>query len=109
MLVHNDPSSTHISATLELPGIERNDLSIVRQGDTLVVSGERDSPIPTELHPTMVAARYPIREFKYGKYRREVYLTPGTLVSPLSSAYNVSILTSISFPYRAVQHLITQA
>ena len=77
MLLCDDPSSTRICATLELPGLEKDDLVVEREGDRLIVSGERKSPIPPDCDP----ARYPIQEIKYGKYRRAIDLAPGTLVS----------------------------
>lgn len=83
MLVHDDPSSTRISATLELPGLQKNDLVIEREGDKLIVSGERKSPIPADMDPEVAAVRYPVQELKYGRYRRAIDLAPGTLVSPL--------------------------
>jgi HSP20 family molecular chaperone IbpA len=46
--VYDDPQSTRISATLELPGLQKEDLSIDREGDRLIVSGERRSPVPED-------------------------------------------------------------
>jgi len=80
--VSDDPQSTRISATLELPGLQKEDLSIDREGDRLIVSGERRSPVPED--SALAAARYPIQEFKYGKYRRVINLSPGTQASTLS-------------------------
>jgi HSP20 family protein len=80
--VFDDPQSTRISATLELPGLQKEDLSIDRQGDRLIVSGERRSPVPED--SALAAARYPIQEFKYGKYRRVINLSPGTQVSSVA-------------------------
>ena len=75
----DDPQSTRISAILELPGLQKEDLSIDREGDRLIVSGERRSSIPDD--STLAATRYPVQEFKYGKYRRVINLSPGTQVS----------------------------
>ena len=80
----DDPQSTRVSATLELPGLQREDLTIDRQGDRLIVSGERRTPIPDD--STLAAAKYPVQEFKYGKYRRVINLSPGTQVSPFHSS-----------------------
>jgi len=82
MEICDDPQSTRISATLELPGLKREDLTIERQDDRLIVSGERRSPIPAD--STIAAAKYPTQEFKYGKYRRVINLSPGTQPSTLS-------------------------
>jgi HSP20 family protein len=78
----DDPQSSRISATLEVPGLKQEDLTVERQGDKLIVSGERRSPIPSD--PTLASARYPVQEFKYGKYRRVIDLPPGTLRSTVS-------------------------
>jgi len=78
----DDPQSSRISATLEVPGLKQEDLSVERQGDKLIVSGERRSPIPSD--SALAAARYPVQEFKYGKYRRVIDLPPGTLRSTVS-------------------------
>ncbi|KZP29225.1 hypothetical protein FIBSPDRAFT_851585 [Athelia psychrophila] len=103
MLVHDDPSSTRISATLELPGLEKNDLVIDREGDKLIVSGQRKSPIPTDMDPTVAAAQYPVQELKYGKYRRAIDLAPGTLASTLSFMLKDGMLV-ITWPRAAAVH-----
>jgi len=82
MQVLDDQRSSRISATLELPGLQKEDLSIDRQGDRLIVSGERRSPVPDD--STLAAAKYPIQEFKYGRYRRVIDLSPGTQASTVS-------------------------
>lgn len=79
----DDPQSSRISATLEVPGLKESDLNVERHGDRLIVSGERRSPIPSD--SALAAARYPIQEFKYGKYRRVITLPPGTQVRPFYS------------------------
>ena len=79
MQVCDDPQSTRVSATLELPGIPFEDLSIIRQGDRLIVSGERRSPVPEDR--ALAVSKYPVQEFKYGNYRRVIDLSPGTQVS----------------------------
>jgi len=86
----DDPQSTRVSATLELPGLQREDLTIERQGDRLIVSGERRSPIPDD--STLAAAKFPIQEFKYGKYRRVIDLPPGTQASTLSLSLKDGLL-----------------
>lgn len=86
MQVCDDPQSTRVSATLEVPGLQKEDLSIDREGDRLIVSGERRSPMPTD--SAAAAAKYPIQEFKYGKYRRVINLSPGTQVSIVSAFYS---------------------
>lgn len=106
MLVHDDPSSTRISATLELPGLQKDDLVVEREGDRLIISGERKSPIPVDLDPAVATARYPVQELKFGKYRRAIDLAPGTLVStPLSSAFYESLLTTVVLGYRPALYL----
>jgi len=80
--VCDDPQLTRMSATLELPGLQREDLTIDREGDRLIVSGERRSPVPDD--STLAGIKYPVQEFKYGRYRRVINLSPGTQASTLS-------------------------
>jgi len=95
MQMCDDPQSTRLSATLELPGIQREDLTIDRQGDRLVISGERRSPVPDD--SALAASKYPVQEFKYGRYRRVINLSPGTQASTLSFSLKDGLLV-VSWP-----------
>lgn len=93
MQLCDDPQSTRVSATLEVPGLHKDDIVIERQGDKLIVSGERRSPFPPNVgtggepdsNPNIsippTTSKYPVQEFKYGKYRRVINIAPGTQVS----------------------------
>ena len=95
MQLCDDPQSTRVSATLEVPGLQKDDIVIERQGDRLIVSGERRSPFPldmgsggepdssTNISIPPITSKYPVQEFKYGKYRRVINIAPGTQVSDL--------------------------
>jgi len=96
--VCDDPHSTRVSATLELPGIPFEEMSIVRQGDRLIVSGERRSPLPEDT--ALAASKYPVQEFKYGRYRRVIDLSPGTQASTLAVSLKDGLFV-VSWPRAA--------
>lgn len=95
MQVCDDPKSTRMSATLEVPGLHKEDIAIKLEDDKLIVSGERKSPFPTD--PDLAQTKYPIRELKYGKYERVINLSRGTQVSRLTARLCWILTNSFSF------------
>ena len=75
----DDPDSSRITATLELPGLKSSDVVIHLDGDRLIVSGERQSNIPSD--KVVADAKYPVKEIKYGKFDRVLNVPAGTMVS----------------------------
>lgn len=79
----DDPSSTRITAMLELPGVKSEDIRLqVGTNDKLRVSGERRRKISPDQGADI---KYPLQEIRYGKYERVIDLPQGTMVSQLNS------------------------
>jgi len=81
MDMQDDPQSTVITATLEVPGLKPSEISIQLQDEKLTVSGERVSPLSRPQNP---GTTYPVQEMKYGVFRRIIDLPPGVLVCSAS-------------------------
>jgi HSP20 family protein len=90
MDVLEDPTTSTTTATLELPGLKKEEISLRIHDGSLVVWGERHSRL---LPPTKGASppsdgapkrKLASREIKYGKFRRVIPLPPGVQVSHLS-------------------------
>ncbi|KAL4072224.1 HSP20-like chaperone [Scleroderma yunnanense] len=91
----DDPSSTRITATMELPGVKSEDIRLqVGTNDTLRVSGERRRKAPPDQGGD---AKYPLQEIKYGKYERVIDLPQGTMLSTISASVDDGLLV-ISWP-----------
>ena len=108
----DDPENTHIVAMLEVPGMKPEQLSVRIEGARLIVEGERTGPAlhtrnqtttqttrafpPPGSEPNSAASTdsdvavptppslYPVRELKYGKFKREIDLPAGVNVSLVS-------------------------
>lgn len=74
MDVHEDPKSNTVTATFELPGLKKEDVSIDVQDNVLTVSGE--SKISSERDEN----GYAVRERRYGKFSRTLALPQGAKV-----------------------------
>lgn len=75
MDVHEDEQSNTVTATFELPGLKKEDVSIDVRNNTLTVSGE--SKIDSERDEN----GYAVRERRYGKFSRTIPLPKGIQVS----------------------------
>lgn len=100
----DDPESTHIVATLEVPGMRREELLLQVKDSRLVIEGERVGPHPLLVQtpqPTTATVSeaptppslYPVRELKYGRIKREIDLPLGinVRVFPVISAPSLTI------------------
>ena len=100
----DDPKNTHITAMLEVPGMKPEQLSVRIEGGRLIIQGERKGPhlhlggqtTPAATHPppseptenasaadeaSTLSSLYPVRELKYGKFKRVIDLPAGVNVS----------------------------
>lgn len=93
----DDPSSSRITATLELPGMKADDVRVTLERDSLLaISGERVSKAPQASdQPTSV--NFPLREIKYGKFLRTLDVPSGTMMSTISAAMSDGMLV-VSWP-----------
>ena len=109
----DDPENTNIVAMLEVPGMKPEQLSVRIEGTRLIIEGERTGPLlhsrnqttaqttrafpnpasepnsvtlPDPEAPAPPPSLYPVRELKYGKFKREIDLPAGVNVSLPSSA-----------------------
>ena len=97
MDLYDDEDLPHISAILELPGIGREDMSVLVREGKLIVTGERSSPLPSRMRqhtrslrgaearrtqsaPMLQDIKYRSRELKFGRFRREIDIPVGTQV-----------------------------
>lgn len=86
----DDPSSSRITATLELPGMKSDEIRVhLDKNDVLLISGERRSRMPSDQESDV---RYLAKEIKYGRFERALRVPKGTMVSPFSDSFFLSIL-----------------
>ncbi|KAI1792387.1 hypothetical protein LXA43DRAFT_972539 [Ganoderma leucocontextum] len=117
----DDPENTHIVAMLEVPGMKPEQLSVRIEGSRLIIEGERTGPLHARNQTTMQTTRlfppsepnsaappdpeasapppslYPVRELKYGKFKREINLPAGVNATHVRSTLVEGMLT-ISWP-----------
>lgn len=75
MDIHEDAKSNTITATFELPGLKKEDVSIDIHNNLLTISGE--SKISSEHEE----GGYAVRERRFGKFSRSIPLPEGVKVS----------------------------
>jgi HSP20 family molecular chaperone IbpA len=91
----DDPSSSRITAVLELPGMKSEDVRVhLDKNDILLISGERHSRIPSDQGSDV---KYLAKEFKYGRFERVLHVPKGTMMSTVSAAMNDGLLV-VSWP-----------
>ncbi|KIJ16342.1 hypothetical protein PAXINDRAFT_168489 [Paxillus involutus ATCC 200175] len=91
----DDPSSSRITATLELPGMKSEDVRVhLETSDTLLISGERRPSVPSDQEGTV---RYPAKEIKYGRFERVLKVPKDTMMSTISAAMSDGLLI-VSWP-----------
>ena len=73
--IHHDERAKTVTATFELPGMQKEDVSINIQNNILTVSGETKESTQRE------EQGYTLRERRYGKFSRSVMLPQGLKVS----------------------------
>ncbi|KAI0753274.1 hypothetical protein C8Q80DRAFT_1118445 [Daedaleopsis nitida] len=107
----DDPEDPFITAMLEVPGMKPDHLSVRIENGQLIIEGERTGPrlhtrtpetrtATTPSGPSAVAdaqsaitALYPIRELKYGKFRRNITLPPEVNATHVRSMLVEGMLT----------------
>ncbi|KAF9224778.1 hypothetical protein BS17DRAFT_795160 [Gyrodon lividus] len=91
----DDPSSSRITATLELPGMKSEEVRVhLQTSDTLLISGERRPSVPSDQEE---AVKYLAKEIKYGRFERVLDVPKGTMMSTISAAMSDGLLI-LSWP-----------
>jgi len=75
MDIHYDKATNDVNVTLELPGLQKEDVSIDVHNDVLTVSGEDTTSSERS------EGGYVTRERRYGKFTRSLSLPQGLKVS----------------------------
>lgn len=75
MDIHESPESNLVTATVELPGLQKQDVQIDVQGNRLIISGEKTS------EKNVDEKGYVLRERSTGRFYRALPLPNGTQVS----------------------------
>ncbi|KAG6823677.1 hypothetical protein H0H93_003246 [Arthromyces matolae] len=91
MDLHEDTDKNTVTATFELPGMNKEDVSIDVHDGRLTISGETKSS--TEHNEN----GYAVRERKYGKFSRTLRLPAGTKEEDIKAKLDNGVL-SIEFP-----------
>lgn len=74
MDVHEDDKNNTVTATFELPGLKKEDVTIDIHNNVLTVSGESKQSSEHD------ESGYVVRERRYGKFSRSISLLQGTKV-----------------------------
>ena len=82
MDLHENSDKNTVTATFELPGMKKEDVSIDIHSGRLTISGEMKMSSDHEENG------YAVRERKYGKFSRVLQLPNGVKVSCCSCAYS---------------------
>ena len=75
MDVHEDTQANTVTATFELPGLKKEDVSIDVHNNILTVSGE------SKVDSSRDENGWAVRERRYGKFSRSIPLPQGVHVS----------------------------
>ncbi|TFK45523.1 small heat shock protein [Heliocybe sulcata] len=96
MDLHEDEKSNLVTATFELPGLKKEDVSIDVQDDQLTVSGE------SKLSRERDESGYVVRERRFGKFARRLQLPRGVKAEEIKAAMEDGVLT-VTFPRRSAE------
>jgi len=89
--VHHDKDTNTITASFELPGLRKEDVTIDLYNDVLTVSGENQSASERSQDG------YAIRERRYGKFARSLSLPQGVKSEDIKASMKDGVL-HITFP-----------
>ncbi|KAI0658875.1 HSP20-like chaperone [Cubamyces menziesii] len=89
--VHEDKEKNLVTATFELPGINKQDVSIDLRNNVLTVSGE------SKAESEKSENGYVVRERRYGRFVRSLPVPEGVKPEEIKAAMENGVLT-ITFP-----------
>ena len=90
MDIHEDEKSNVVTATFELPGLKKEDVTIDIQNNVLTISGE------SKLSAERNEQGYAVRERRYGKFARSIPLSEGVKVSAARSVDIRGVLQALT-------------
>ncbi|RPD58624.1 HSP20-like chaperone [Lentinus tigrinus ALCF2SS1-7] len=96
--VHEDKDKNLVTATFELPGINKQDVNIDVRDNVLTVSGE--SKQETEKKEN----GYVVRERHFGRFSRSLPVPPGIKPEEIKAAMENGVLT-VTFPRQTPEQL----
>ena len=82
MDIHYDNDTNNTSVAFDLPGMQKEDVSIDVHNNVLAVSGE------TRTSSEHSEGSYVVRERRHGKFTRSLHLPQGLKVSALDTLFN---------------------
>ncbi|PPR00014.1 hypothetical protein CVT24_009021 [Panaeolus cyanescens] len=91
MDLHENSEQNIVTATFELPGVSKEDLSIDLHNGRLTISAE------TKQSPEHDANGYAVRERRFGKWSRTLKLPQGIKEDEVKASMNDGVLT-VTFP-----------
>ena len=83
-------SNTVYKITVDLPGLDKNDISVDVSDNSLVISGERGKKEPNKID-------YNYNEIRYGKFERSFSLSDGCIQDKISANMKNGVL-EVSIP-----------
>jgi HSP20 family protein len=86
MDLHYDKTTNNINVAFDLPGLQKEDVSIDVHNNVLTVSGENKAS------SERTKGGYVVRERRYGKFTRSLSLPQGLKVSLLDMLFNSEVL-----------------
>ncbi|KAI0000811.1 HSP20-like chaperone [Russula compacta] len=89
--VHHDDKSNNVTATFDLPGLQKEDVSIDVHNNVLTVSGETKESSQRE------EQGYALRERRYGKFSRSLSLPQGVKNEDIKASMADGVL-NVTFP-----------
>lgn len=94
MDLHENAEGNSVTATFELPGVRKEDVSIDVRDRHLVVTGEMHHDAERDEHG------YAIRERRFGRFSRTLQLPQGVKDGEIKAAMENGVLT-VTFPRSA--------
>ncbi|KAI0827189.1 HSP20-like chaperone [Trametes gibbosa] len=94
--VHEDKEKNLVSATFELPGINKQDVHLDLRNNVLTVSGE------TKAESEKQENGYVVRERRFGRFARSLPVPQGVKPEEISAAMDNGVLT-VTFPRQTAE------
>ncbi|RDX48931.1 HSP20-like chaperone [Lentinus brumalis] len=89
--LHEDAEKNLVTATFELPGLKKEDVSIDVRNNVLTVSGE------TKQSEERTEQGYVVKERRYGKFSRSIPIAEGIKPEEIKASLENGVLT-VTFP-----------